>query len=146
MGTMNAGARFSVALAAAVFTCAAWSAALSVASETPRVIEGIRVETGVEGKVGIFFKLNGFFVPTCFAIPGEHPRFVCDFVDARLAEGIESKIETDSDILQRIRIGGHMEPERKVRVVLDLDPERDFEIEQIFVKEDKEYVLVVQPD
>jgi hypothetical protein len=114
------------------------------AAEVLRMIEGIRVETGVEKKVGVFFKLSGIFLPTCFLLAGKNPRFVCDFGDTRLARDIAVKMDTGSGIVPKIRIGLHREPLKKVRVVLDLDPARDYAIEQIFVWADKEFVLVVE--
>jgi len=133
-------------LAAGVFALQVPAAGAVAAEAEGPLIRSVRVETGVEGKVGVFFRLSGYFIPACFGIAGDLPRFVCDFDDTRLAEGIETEIATKGRILSRIRIGRHGEQHRKVRVVLDLKPAAGFHIEQIFVEENNEYVLIVQPE
>jgi len=102
-----------------------------------------------EFKVQLTLRLTGLLIGLlllAFGIAGDLPRFVCDFDDTRLAEGIETEIATKGRILSRIRIGRHREQHRKVRVVLDLKPAAGFHIEQIFVEENNEYVLIVQPE
>jgi len=131
-------------LAAALCIFLAWQADYSFAAEKEPVIEGVRVETGVEGKVGVFIQLNDFFTAECFTIPGNPVRLFCDFTGAKLAKDVERRIDTGTEIVLRVRMGVHREP-RKVRVVLDLNPAEDYMIDQLFVKKDNQYVLVVEP-
>ena len=145
-GTMITGARLLTFLTAVVFTCVGWHASTSLAAEEDPVVQGVRVETGVVGKVGIFVQLNGFLKPTCFSLPGNPVRVVCDFPGADLAKNVEKMIETEGDIVRWVRIGAHRDPEKKVRIVLDVNPERDFVVDQLFVKKDNQYVLVVEPE
>lgn len=141
------GVRYPQSLVAAgVLALLVLSAGVASASEEGPLLRGVRVETGVEGKVGVFFGLDGFFIPSCFGIAGETPRFVCDFAGARLGEGVETKIDTGSPILTGVRIAWHRVPPSKVRVVLDLAPAAGFDIEQIFVEEKNEYVLIIRPE
>jgi hypothetical protein len=144
--TMTAGTRSRAFLAVTAIACLAWHADASLAAEKELVIEGIRVETRVEGKVGVFVQLNGFFAAKCFTISGTPLRLVCDFAGADLAKSVRRKIDVRSDIVLRIRVGLHREPKKKVRIVLELDPARDYVIDQLFVKKDNQYVLVVEPD
>ena len=87
-----------------------------------------------------------FLKPTCFSLPGDPVRIVCDFPGADLAKNVEKMIETEGDIVRWVRIGAHRDPEKKVRIVLDVNPERDFVVDQLFVKKDNQYVLVVEPE
>lgn len=113
------------------------------AEEPPRLIEGIRVERAVAGKAGFFFRLNGFTVPDCFRMEGEDRKLVCDFVETGLAPGIKLDLEPIINPPVRMRIGVHHEPVEKTRVVFDLDPSASYDIEQVFVEESSEFVLVI---
>lgn len=140
---MGAGTLTRV-MAAVLFACSlTGEAEPSIAFEGERLVEGIRIETGVEGKVGIFVQLSGFFTAECFTIAGTPLRLVCDFHGARLGEGVRKKIDPANDIVQGVRVGYHREP-RKVRIVVDLDPARDYVIDRLFEQRKKQYVLVVQ--
>lgn len=120
-------------------------AAAPLAAEPRKMIENIRVETGVEGKVGVFFKLSGSFPPRCFSLVGENRRLVCDFIDTSLAPDIARTMEVESELLFRIRTGRHTDPVPKTRVVLDMDRRGSYDVQQLFVQGKNEYVLVIQP-
>jgi hypothetical protein len=104
------------------------------------------VAAGADGKVGVFVQRNGFFTAKCLTISGTPLRLVCDFAGADLAKNVRRKIDARSDIVLLVRVGLHREPEKKVRIVLELDPARDYVIDQLFVKKDNQYVLVVEQD
>jgi hypothetical protein len=118
-------------------------AAAPLRGDSRKMIEGIRVETGVEGKVGVFFTLNGSFSPQCFSLLGVSRMLVCDFIDTALAPDVGQKIPVESELLLRIRTGWHVDPV-KTRVVLDLDLAESYHIEQFFVQGKNEFVLVIQ--
>jgi hypothetical protein len=77
-------------------------------------------------------------------VEGEKPRVVCDFFDAGLAPDIGYSIEVSNGIVEKIRTGIHKSPKFKVRVVLDLIPERNYEVDQFFFEKENYYVLVVK--
>jgi hypothetical protein len=111
--------------------------------EPPRMIEEIRVERAVANKVGFFFRLNGFTVPECVRMEGEGRKLVCDFVETGLAPGIKLDLEPIISPPVRMRIGVHHEPVEKTRVVFELDQSASYDIEQFFVEENNEFVLVI---
>ncbi len=54
-----------------------------------------------------------------FAIEGERPRLVCDFIGLKLDKKVENLIKVDGRLIKAIRVGIHLSPTPKIRVVLD---------------------------
>lgn len=109
-----------------------------------REIKAIRPEVAAKDVAKVIFELNGPFPPETMIVEGEKPRVVCDFFDARLASDIGDSIEVNNGIVEKIRTGMHKWPKSKVRVVLDLVPERNYEVDQIFFEKENYFVLVVK--
>ncbi|MCJ7683209.1 MAG: SH3 domain-containing protein [Desulfobacteraceae bacterium] len=109
-----------------------------------REIKAIRPEVAAKGVVKVIFELNGPFPPQIMIVEGEKPRVVCDFFDAGLASDIGDSIEVNNGIVEKIRTGMHKWPKFKVRVVLDLVSERNYEVDKIFLEKENYYVLVVK--
>jgi len=99
------------------------------------LIKEIRFEKISKNEEKIFFYLNGFYPPTIFKIEGNNLRVVCDFFNARVSKSVSHKIETSGSLIQRIRIGIHHSPQPKIRVVLNLFPNREYDVEQKFFME-----------
>jgi len=112
---------------------------------TAKKIRGIRFEVMREGEEKVFLMLNGFFPPDAFVLQGERPRAVCDFYDTGLGEGIGRCIEVNGRFIQQIRTGVYGGEKSKVRIVLDLVPGKNYEVEQIFFRKENLYTLVVKP-
>ena len=70
------------------------------------------------------------------------PRVICDFKDTRLADSAQNLIKTDGQHVKVIRLSKTVKPE-KVRVVLDLEPNRSYDLQQVFFKEDNLFVIIV---
>ena len=114
---------------------------------TPRAaktIKMIRREVAAEDVAKVIFELNGPFSPETMIVEGENPRVVCDFFNAGFAPDIPDSIEINNGIVEKIRTGVHKWPKFKVRVVLDLVPGRNYEIDEIFLEKENHYVLVVK--
>ncbi len=90
----------------------------------------------------VLFKLNDFYPPIVFGIEKGNPRVVCDFLDTLLAVDIPPVIETDGFFVRKIRTARHPSPE-KVRVVLDLVPNKNYDLQQVFFKEDNLFVIII---
>ena len=115
-------------------------------TEMPKKITDIRVEVTQEGEEKVIFALNGFYPPKSFSIEGDQPRVVCDFFGTRLANSIINRTKVSGKFIQQIRIGIHKGNKPKIRVVLDLVPEKQYKVKQLFFKEDHVYTLIVGPD
>ena len=107
-------------------------------------IKAIRPEIAAKDIAKVVFELNGPFPPQTMIVEGEKPRVVCDFFDAGLATDISDSIEVNNGIVEKIRTGIHKSPKFKVRVVLDLVPKRNYEVDQFFFEKENYYVLVVK--
>ena len=90
----------------------------------------------------VLFRLNDFFPPVVSAIEKDIPRILCDFQAMDLAPDVQMTIVTNGKYIERIRTAKHQDPE-KVRVVLDLSPDRDYDLKQVFFRNDNLFVLIV---
>ena len=104
----------------------------------------IRFEKGKDGEESVLFLLNGDYPPKTFAIEGKKPRLVCDFFDARLNKKVKNLTRTDGRLIKTIRVGIHLSPIPKIRVVLDLRPNQDYEIQQAFFVDKNIYAVVLR--
>jgi hypothetical protein len=90
----------------------------------------------------VLFKLNDFYPPIVFGIEKGNPRVVCDFLDTGLASDIQTVIQTNGIFVSKIRTARHPNP-AKVRVVLDLVPDKNYDLQQVFFKEDNLFVIII---
>jgi len=90
----------------------------------------------------LLFELNDFYPPVVFGIEEKLPRVVCDFMDTKVAKSVPSIIDCNGKYLKTVRVGIHNKPV-KVRVVLDLAPENNYDLQQVFFKEDNLFVLII---
>lgn len=104
----------------------------------------IRYDTTAEGKERVIFELSGFYPPETFVLEEGAPKIVCDFLGARASRGLKKRIRVNSKLIRQIRIGIHGGAKRKVRAVLDLVPDKYYDVEQQFYKEENFYVLIVE--
>ena len=93
----------------------------SLFSGSLHAADGLIEKVIFHGKNGnsesVVFHLNGPWLPKVFALKGDNPRVVFDFVDTRLARTVPSSIDTKGTMIRKIRTGRHS---NKTRVVMDL--------------------------
>jgi len=111
------------------------------ATAAQKVIEDINFDSPGNGEERIVFKLNGTYIPKIFTLQGKQPRVVFDFQDTTAAKMINNIINTNGELIKRIRVGIHKGDNPKTRVVLDLRPNKNINIRQDF--DNKEQALVV---
>jgi hypothetical protein len=90
----------------------------------------------------VLFHLNDFYPPTVSASEKNAPQVLCDFSATNLGPDVQENILAKGKYIERIRTAKHHDPE-KVRVVLDLSPDRDYDLQQVFFKNDNLFVLIV---
>jgi hypothetical protein len=123
----------------ASFTCTASAAAADVIiNEITYTID----ETGA-GQETVHIVMDPLRHPVIFGIQGEEPRVVCDFLNAEPKDTIKGPIEVNGKLIKRIRIGKHLVPEVKTRIVLDLVPNMYYTIHQIPSVEKKRFSIIV---
>ena len=106
------------------------------------ILEDVSFESTANDSEMVLFKLNDFYPPIVFGIEKGNPRVVCDFLDTDLAEDVRSVIQTKGMYVSRVRTALHANP-HKVRVVLDLVPNRNYDLQQVFFKEDNLFVIII---
>ena len=90
----------------------------------------------------VLFRLNDFYPPVVSALEKENPRVICDFMDMALAPGVLVSIKAGGKYVQSIETTTESTPD-KVRVILELAPDRDYDLQQVFFKNDNLFVLIV---
>jgi len=90
----------------------------------------------------IFFRLNGFFPPAVSAVESDKPQIVCDFTGMVMAEDVAPVIDARGAYVRKIVTTVDREP-RKIKVVLELTAGRDYDLRQVFFKDDNLFVLIV---
>ncbi|WP_446009751.1 AMIN domain-containing protein [Candidatus Electrothrix sp.] len=111
------------------------------ATAAQKMIEDINFEHSGDGEERIIFKLNGTYIPKIFTLQGKQPRVVFDFEDTSAAKMINNIINTNGELIKRIRVGIHKGDDPKTRVVLDLRPNKNINIRQDF--DNKKQSLIV---
>ena len=117
-----------------------------IKEEKPSVADPVLLDITFESTANdsemVLFKLNDFYPPLVFGIEKGNPRVVCDFLDTVLGSDIETTIQTRGMFVSRIRTALHPSP-AKVRVVLDLVPNKNYDLQQVFFKEDNLFVIII---
>jgi hypothetical protein len=90
----------------------------------------------------VLFHLTNFHPPTVSAMEKDNPRVFCDFMGMELGNGVENNIAAKGKYVEQISTSKHDKPD-KIRVVLNLSPHRDYDLQQVFFKNDNLFVLIV---
>ena len=85
---------------------------------------------------------NVFKPPTVSAIEQEKPRVACDFPATHLGAKVQEVISAKGKYIERIDIARNQDT-GTVRVILELSPDRDYDLRQVFFKNDNLFVLIV---
>ena len=123
-------------------TEAAPTAEDKAAAPTGPMLEAVTFDAKSPKGEMVMFKLNQFHPPEVRGVEEGIPRVICDFKETGLADTAKNLIKTDGQHVKVIRISKTRNPE-KVRVVLDLVPNRSYDLQQVFFKEDNLFVIIV---
>jgi len=107
-------------------------------------ISSLQVETKAADEERVLVHINGFSIPETFVIDGKKPRVVCDFKGIRLGQNIRRQINAGGKWIDQVRVGTDDDDKQKVRIVLDLQPDHNYQVEQNFYKKEGLYVLTVR--
>jgi hypothetical protein len=99
--------------------------------------------TSPSGEI-INMALTGPFPPEAQVIEGDAPRIFCDFPDVHMDKTIKRTIAVNGKYVLQVRTGIHPPPESKTRVVLDLVPNHDYEVEQLFYEKENRYSMIIR--
>ncbi|MEE4243262.1 MAG: AMIN domain-containing protein [Desulfopila sp.] len=113
-----------------------------VVDEDIPVLLNVSYERSTNDKEMVLFRLSGFHPPLVFSRESEDLLVVCDFLDAILGYGIEPSLQTKGKYIQQVRVVKMREPD-KVRVILDLVGGFNYELKQVFFREDNLFVIII---
>lgn len=106
------------------------------------VLESIKFDPSSAKGEMVLFKLNGFHPPAVHGVEEGIPRVICDFNNTTMTGETKRLIKTDGKYVKAIRTSKTKKPE-KVRVVIDLEPNRSYDLQQVFFKDDNLFVIIV---
>ena len=110
-----------------------------------KLLSAIQSEIISKNEEKVSFKLSGDYPPETFAINIEQPKIVCDFAGLLIGSGIGRIIKVNGTLIEQIRVAYHEKPSAKVRVVVDLVPDRKYKIKQTFYRQEHIFELTIQP-
>jgi len=111
------------------------------AGKTPKLFSVEFDNTSERGEM-ILFQLNDFYPPVVFGIEEGSPRVVCDFMATEMGQKVLPLIEANGQFVQTIRTAAHHNPE-KIRTVIDLRPKNNYDLQQVFFKDEDLFILIV---
>ncbi len=88
--------------------------------------------------------LTGLFPPEAQVIEGKTPKIICDFPDILMEKTIKRMMPINGKYILQVRTGIHPPPEPKSRVVIDLAPNHDYEVEQLFYEQNNRYSMIIR--
>ena len=110
-------------------------------NKTP-VLQSVTFDNSSDRGEMIQFKLTAFQPPTVFGIEEGLPRVVCDFKNTLPGDKLKNIIHAKGRYVKTIRIGRHNNPD-KIRVVIDLQANNNYDLQQVFFKEENLFVIIV---
>jgi len=90
----------------------------------------------------VIFKLNGFFPPKVFGIEKGEPSVVCDFPNTRLGDQVKEVVHCQGKFVESVKVI-KQKKQNQIRVILSLVPSRNYDLQQVFFKEDNLFVIIV---
>lgn len=90
----------------------------------------------------VLFRLNGFYPPTVRGEEEGTPSVICDFVGIRLGEDVVSEQVIHGEYIERVTVGKGTDPD-VTRVRVELVANKNYDLQQVFFKEDSLFVIIV---
>jgi hypothetical protein len=105
-------------------------------------VKDIAFKVTRDGKELLFIEFDRFYTPTISRIEGKQPRIIIEIKDASALKEEWSAINTAGNFIRKIR--SRMDSQTRVaRIVLDMAPEKDYEVSQAFYERENMYSLEI---
>lgn len=112
------------------------------ASSSQLLIHDISFEQSPDKGEKVSFRLSNFHPPVVFGNEEGIPSIICDFMDSGIGDEVSELISAKGKFIKQIRVEKSANSP-KIRVVLELVPNRHYDLQQVFFKEENLYVLSV---
>ena len=115
----------------------------AVSDQKPAIaVKSLRFKARDNGRDSIFIEFNRFYAPSISSIEGDKPRIVLDLENVTSFQVEKNLIKVDGVHIRQIR--SHMDRKtRKARIVLDLEPLKDYYVQPEFAQKENLYSLHV---
>ena len=108
---------------------------------SPKLL-GVTFDNSSQRGEMVLFHLNDFYPPTVSAIEKNDPKVICEFNEMVVDPDLERNLYANGKFVEKILTTTTTAPDR-VKVTLELSPERDYDLQQVFFKNDNLFVLIV---
>jgi hypothetical protein len=108
-------------------------------------VKNISFKLDNNGTESIFIEFNRFYTPAIFSIEGKEPRIVLDIENVSSFKKEWAVIKVEGKYIKQIRSSVDYKA-RKARIVLDLEPLKDYFIQPKFGERENIYSLQVSVD
>lgn len=108
--------------------------------EPPLLVRNIYVKFEPAGHEKVFIDFNRDVTPEISSIGGKDPRIVIDIKNVlSIRQGIK-RIEVQGKLIRQVR-SNLDHASRRLRIVVDLAPSRNYDVDPVFYKAEKIYML-----
>ena len=90
----------------------------------------------------VLFKLNGFYPPEVSGEEKGTPKVTCVFTAIRLGEDVAAEQNIPGEYVKKISVS-QMNSSNSIQVVMELAPNKNYDLQQVFFKEDNLFVIIV---
>jgi hypothetical protein len=108
--------------------------------EAPLMLRNISVKFGPEGHERVFIEFNREVTPEIFSIGGKDPRIVIDVKNVlSMRQGLK-KVDVQGRLIRQVRSNLDY-ASRRLRIVVDLAPLKNYDVEPVFYRAEKIYMV-----
>lgn len=110
-------------------------------SVDPLLLDVTFENTSNKGEM-VLFKLNGFYPPAVIGEEEGTPLVICNFTGTRLDEKVVPTQLIHGEYIEQVNVQ-ELKDTGLVRVTLELVPNKNYDLQQVFFKEDNLFVIIV---
>ncbi len=115
----------------------------AVSDQKPVIaVKSLRFKARDNGRDSIFIEFDRFYAPSITSIEGDKPRIVLDLENVTSFRVEKNLIQVDGEHIRQIRAALDRKT-RKARIVLDLEPLKDYYVQPEFARKENLYSLHV---
>ena len=108
-------------------------------------VKDIKFKLGANGEEFLYIEFDRFYTPAISAVQGKNPKIILDINNLASFNRDWTAIKTNGNLIRIIRAS--MDTKKHTcRIVLDMDPAKDYSVQPVFAEMDNTYVLKVSDD
>lgn len=107
-----------------------------------QVLLKLAYERSINGSEMVLFYLNGFHPPVVYSAESGDLFVVCDFLETVPDQTVTSSVASGGKFIEKIKIE-KLEDPLKTRAVLELAENHNYDLRQVFFKENNLFVIII---